>query len=395
MLAYLVDMVATAVCGGGLLVGAMVPVVVAAGRGTASHPATAVPRPSSTLLLLGWGLLGALALVQWWAQGSRGWTIGKLMLGLRTVDARSGRPVGMGRIFARSLVIVLGALALGVGQLVVLASPLWDRTGRNRGWHDRAAGDEVVDLRTGTLPLRRPRVRSAPVPAPVPRGASASEAGPTTVTVVPTTAVLRDRDRYPVTTIAADAAHEAAARRLGGLLSDRRVGGPGLVLPPLPEPGVAPDVDTRALSVLRPTTFGLDPELEQTRLAARRRDERPPAPGVDPWTADLELSDGRVVTLAGKLLVGRNPSGDGGAQLVRVADPGRSVSKTHLQVGLDGAGVWVMDRGSTNGTLVTLVGGSQIVCGPRQRVRVPVGATVSFGDCGLRVVRAPHAGPPA
>jgi pSer/pThr/pTyr-binding forkhead associated (FHA) protein len=152
---------------------------------------------------------------------------------------------------------------------------------------------------------------------------------------------------------------------------------------------VAPDVDTRALTVLRPATFGLDPELEQTRHAPLSPQERPAAPDVDPATADLELSDGRVVTVTRSVLVGRNPGGDDDSQLIRVDDPGRSVSKTHLQVGLDTAGVWVADRGSTNGTLVTLADGAQIVCGPGQRVRLPAGATVSFGDCGLRVIRTP------
>ena len=191
---------------------------------------------------------------------------------------------------------------------------------------------------------------------------------------------------------ATEAARDAAARRLDALLSDRRTGGPTLVMPPLAAPGVAPDVDTRALTVLRPAAFGLDPELEQTRYAPLRPEERPAPPGVDPTTADLELSDGRVVTVTRSLLVGRNPGGDESSQVLRVDDPGRSVSKTHLQVGLDSSGVWVADRGSTNGTLVTLADGAQIVCGPGQRVRLPAGATVSFGDCGLRVVRAPGAG---
>jgi uncharacterized RDD family membrane protein YckC len=383
-LAYVVDQVAIAVCGGGLLVGAMVPV----------DAATSVPRLPAALLLLGWGLLGALTIFQWWAQGTRGWTIGKRLLGLRTVDARSGRPVGMGRIFVRGFVVGVGVLVLGVGQLVVLASPLWDRSGRHRGWHDRSAGDEVVDLRTGTLPAPRPKPRPASTPT-TPRRASTSDADPTTVTVVPTWLTDRDHDEGSASATAADAAHDAAARQLNGLLSDRHTGGTGLVLPPLPGPGVAPDVDTRALSVLLPRAFGLDPELEQTRHSPLRPDERSPEWAVDPSTADLELSDGRIVTIAGGLLVGRNPSADDGSQLLRVADPGRSVSKTHLQVGIDAAGVWVADRGSTNGTLVTLAGGSQIVCGPGQKVRLPMGATVSFGDCGLRIVRAPQAASPA
>ncbi|PVU83794.1 hypothetical protein DDP54_13230 [Cellulomonas sp. WB94] len=431
LLAYLVDQVAVVACGGGLLLGALLPVVRATVAGTPSG--TEVPVADPTTLLLGWCMLAALAIFQWWAQGARGWTVGKYLLGLRIVDVRSGRPVGMRRIVVRGLVVVAGTLVLGVGQLVVLASPLWDRSGRNRGWHDRSAGDEVVDLRTGTLPPPRPQVRRTRGSEPQRR--SAVSGPPTaTVTVVPTGAprgalahgsdalpryqqrdealhdealhdeashdepsrreVLRRGARADAAA-ATEAARDAAARRLDALLSDRRTGGPALVMPPLAEPGVAPDVDTRALAVVRPAVFGLDPELEQTRYAPLRPDERPDetpaAPGLDPATADLELSDGRVVTVTRSLLVGRNPGGGDDSQVIRVDDPGRSVSKTHLQVGLDTAGVWVADRGSTNGTIVTLADGAQIVCGPGQRVRLPAGATVSFGDCGLRVVRAPGA----
>lgn len=407
LLAYLVDQVAVVVCGGGLLLGALLPVVRARAAGTPLG--TEVRGVDPTTLLLGWGMLVSLAVFQWWAQGARGWTVGKYLLGLRTVDVRSGRPVGMRRIFVRGLVVGAGTLVIGVGQLVVLASPLWDRSGRNRGWHDRSAGDEVVDLRTGTLPSPRPQARRAPGSPPQRRAAAAGPAA-ATVTVVPTGAVPRGavahspdeqpreepshrevlrRDARADAAAATEAARGAAARRLDALLSDRRAEGPALVMPPLAEPGVAPDVDTRALAVVRPAAFGLDPELEQTRYAPLRPDERPAAPGIDPATADLQLSDGRVVTVTRSLLVGRNPGGDDDSQVIRVDDPGRSVSKTHLQVGLDVAGVWVADRGSTNGTLVTLADGAQIVCGPGQHVRLPDGATVSFGDCGLRVVRAP------
>ena len=437
MLAFLVDQAAAMAFGGGLLLGAVLPGVLASRTGATPGVGTPAPTPAPIVLLLSWGLLGTFAMFQWWAQGVHGWTIGKLLLGLRTVDVRNGRPIGMGRVLVRGLVVGAGWLAFGVGQLVVVASPLWDRTGRNRGWHDRSAGDEVVDLRTGALPSPRPRARRS-LAEPTSRRTPAAGAGTATVTVVPTWVTARDLDEaaraannaaQEVATQApddlwskvlpagydaarpeatrrivradrearADAAHAAAARRLGALLSDRRADVPSLVLPPFAEPGVAPDVDTRALAVLGPTSVrpgpspGLDPGLEQTRHAPLRPDERPPTPGADPTTADLELSDGRVVTVVRSLLVGRNPSADDGSQLVRVADPGRSVSKTHLQVGLDRTGLWVADRGSTNGTLVTLGDGSQIVCGPGQQVRLPVGATVSFGDCGLRVVRAPDA----
>ncbi|MCL3863198.1 hypothetical protein M1R94_19525 [Actinotalea sp. K2] len=48
--------------------------------------------------------------------------------------------------------------------------------------------------------------------------------------------------------------------------------------------------------------------------------------------------------------------------------------------GVDRQGVWLRDRSSTNGTVVTLPDGQQILCAPDQQVRVPVGATVAFGD---------------
>ncbi len=70
---------------------------------------------------------------------------------------------------------------------------------------------------------------------------------------------------------------------------------------------------------------------------------------------------------------------------VPVADPGRSVSKTHLMLGLDEHGPWVVDRGSTNGTLVTLADGQRIVCLPDRRVRLSDGSLVAFGDVALSV----------
>ena len=74
--------------------------------------------------------------------------------------------------------------------------------------------------------------------------------------------------------------------------------------------------------------------------------------------------------------MGRNPASDADVQLVRVVDPARSVSKTHLQIGVEPGGVWVADRGSTNGTVVTLPDGAQVVCRVDQQVRLRVGSTV-------------------
>ena len=97
----------------------------------------------------------------------------------------------------------------------------------------------------------------------------------------------------------------------------------------------------------------------------------------------LRFSDGRRVPLRGMTLVGRHPQAAPEeiiTDLVSLDDPRRSVSKTHLLVGMDARGLYVQDRHSTNGTIVTLPDGQQILCAPGQTIRVPNGATVSFGD---------------
>jgi hypothetical protein len=124
-------------------------------------------------------------------------------------------------------------------------------------------------------------------------------------------------------------------------------------------------------------------DVEATRLSlvrrpgGRRRTDGPPR-------AVLKLWDGNEVVLTGIALVGRNPARRDDEplpeHLVVVPDQRRSVSKTHLAVGVDANGTWVRDRGSTNGTVVTLADGQQIICASGQEVRVPEGATVSFGD---------------
>jgi len=318
-------------------------------------------RSSLVLLELGIGLTGALVLAQWILHGQRGWTLGRLAVGVRTVDVETREPIGMPRVLLRALVIAAGALVALVGALVVLCSPFVDRTGRNRGWHDRAARDEVLDVRASApspyaveppRPSRtaEPARRPDRVPAAVPLWANASPPGPRVV-----------GDGGP----------------------------PSLVLAPLSPHRSGPDLDTRAMPVLRPGFgYGLDPELELTRAVQA---PLPPEPEPEPDRpgAEFELSDGRTVWIERTALVGRNPGSAVSVQLVRVGDPTRSVSKTHLQIGVEPSGVWVADRGSTNGTLVTLPDGAQVVCRVDQRVRLRVGSTVVFGDSSMRLVRLP------
>jgi uncharacterized RDD family membrane protein YckC len=75
---------------------------------------------------------------------TQGATVGKRALHLRVVRRLDGSLPGWGRAVARWLVPAAGLLVCGVGEFVVYASPLFDGSGLNRGWHDRTAGTVVI-----------------------------------------------------------------------------------------------------------------------------------------------------------------------------------------------------------------------------------------------------------
>jgi hypothetical protein len=97
----------------------------------------------------------------------------------------------------------------------------------------------------------------------------------------------------------------------------------------------------------------------------------------------IRLDDGRDFQLDRSVLVGRNPVGQAGeqqAQLLAVDDPGRSISKTHLHLLTDVAGIWVTDRNSTNGSAITTPDGRRAPLQPGVPSFVTPGSSVHFGD---------------
>ena len=114
----------------------------------------------------------------------------------------------------------------------------------------------------------------------------------------------------------------------------------------------------------------------------------PMVAGPRPQSIAVEFDDGRRASLGLLILVGRNPAAapdEFAAQLVAVGDDSRSVSKTHLALGCDERGAWVVDRHSTNGTAVIEAGG-RMRCPPGERVYLRLPATIRFGDRTLHVV---------
>ncbi|MEQ1736317.1 MAG: FHA domain-containing protein [Rhodoglobus sp.] len=108
--------------------------------------------------------------------------------------------------------------------------------------------------------------------------------------------------------------------------------------------GVPTGPDAVALREEPVPTF--DDDIDETRIVDRTaRGER----------FVLQFSTGDSVSVTGTGLLGRNPVAEPGEyvdSLVTISDPGKSVSKTHLEFGQDGGTFWISDRYSGNGTVV-------------------------------------------
>lgn len=105
-----------------------------------------------------------------------------------------------------------------------------------------------------------------------------------------------------------------------------------------------------------------------------------PRRAISPASIDLVFDTGARVRPSGPGLIGRNPeSGDTTAGCTTISDPDFSVSKIHLEYGVDAQGVWVQDRGSTNGSSVIREGLPWTRLEPGKPFYLQVGDTVIFG----------------
>ncbi len=87
---------------------------------------------------------GFALLYEWLMIAFLGQTLGKMALGLRVVRERDGQVPGLGSGFGRFVIPIVGMFLCYIGAILVYLSPFFDSTGRNRGWHDRAAGTIVI-----------------------------------------------------------------------------------------------------------------------------------------------------------------------------------------------------------------------------------------------------------
>lgn len=154
---------------------------------------------------------------------------------------------------------------------------------------------------------------------------------------------------------------------------------------PVAPASAAPTPGQAGASVHTPTAPWRDPsdgDSSSTLVGVRMR-----LPKDGPPRAILD--DGTELDLRSVVLLGRDPSAgpdDTGAQLLPVADPERSVSKTHLSVELVDDVVIVVDRNSTNGCTLVLPDRQESQLQPGVATEIAPGSSVHFGARSLRVL---------
>jgi hypothetical protein len=149
------------------------------------------------------------------------------------------------------------------------------------------------------------------------------------------------------------------------VVEEEAIGGAGLT-PTRPDPFPWGDRGSKV--------FSDSDELEQTLIVPRRETGQ---------RFVLQFSTGESVTVFGSGLLGRNPTPQPTEyfdQLVSITDPGKSVSKTHLEFGQEAGSFWVSDRFSGNGSTVREPESSarRLVAG--KRYRIVRGTRVDIGE---------------
>ncbi|NQX28330.1 RDD family protein [Microbacteriaceae bacterium VKM Ac-2854] len=300
--------------------------------------------------------------IGWWLiytgmQGGRG-SFGMRMLGLRLVAYDTLEAPGFGRAAGRNIVYALCGVII-VGYF----SPLFDKSGENRGWHDQASNTLMLDVRSAAPAAPRPTAFAAAPPTTSVAVLAPSEPAPEPVAPVAEVAAPFSAAPIPPAPLAPAPLAPAPAV--------------AFVAPPAPAaPAPGSGVISAVPGVQAPAVLPLDDDVELTRmsvspLAAPRRS-----------AYRLQFDDGTAVLVTDSALIGRNPApraGEAAGELVALADDTRSISKTHARLELVGDELSVIDRHSTNGTAV-IIGGVTTPVPAGGRARVPSGATLVFGD---------------
>ncbi len=162
---------------------------------------------------------------------------------------------------------------------------------------------------------------------------------------------------------------------------ERRSRAGALMAPASPDAGTDPDAVRRSVPEA-PAASQTAGSVTEVAAAVPARTE-PAAARASGSLFSLVFSTGESIRVAGSGLVGRNPAPAPGERvdyLVQIVDPERSVSKTHLEFGVDDGGLWVADRGSSNGTRLEPGRAEPLELRAGERMRVERGTRVGIGD---------------
>jgi len=268
------------------------------------------------------------------ALGVVGTTPGKAAVGVRAVHVGTGTPIGFGRALLRGLVLGVATIpTFGIGLATLAWTAVADPTRRRRGWHDHVAHSIVVDLR------------------PEPSAPEEADSGP---------------------------------RHVVNLTAMRLV-----PAPPQPATPAAPRRAPRTpVAATPPPPASVPVGVPEPERTVRRSPVVTPTGVEAGWV--LAFDTGEKVPVDGVVLVGRRPSarpGEAVRHLVALPSQDMSLSKTHAQIGVAGDGALVvMDRGSTNGSVLTRQGVSRPLSGGKPTTLLE-GDLVRFGDRSMEVSR--------
>jgi outer membrane biosynthesis protein TonB len=158
---------------------------------------------------------------------------------------------------------------------------------------------------------------------------------------------------------------------------------PAVPPPPAAAPAPAPAPETLpppppALPAPAPATAAppYEGDFDETVLAPRK---------VIAW--QLVTEDGERHPIRTPTVIGRAPRARPGADPLALADPGKSLSKSHALLTPQPDALLVEDLGSTNGTIVFESGEVQTELREGQRVRATAGARLELGEFVLSIDR--------
>ncbi|AYG03069.1 FHA domain-containing protein [Gryllotalpicola protaetiae] len=153
---------------------------------------------------------------------------------------------------------------------------------------------------------------------------------------------------------------------------------------PIPAPAAPPAPPARVPAP--PPAPPIEPAAVTEQTPQVTRPDSVPGP-----TWSLVLTDGSALPLAGATFVGRNPTVTAaapGATLLPLADPAKSLSKTHALLVPELDYLMVTDLHSTNGLAVIAPGGAVTVLEPGRTSPVGSGSQLQLGSFTVTVTRS-------